>query len=259
MAVFSEISSKDNKYLKYVSKLQTSAKFRNTEQKFVIEGLRICLDAMQNHISFEVTLVSETFYDKFKKESEVFFANSRLNFKIKDSLFQKISDTKNPQGVIAVAEIPENKFVFDKSKKYVALDNIADPSNLGAVSRTAEALGVGGIVLTNDGCDPYSPKVLRASMGTILRMPIFVTDNLPMLIKSNNIRAISCVVDEGAEKIGDIKFNNGDMIIIGNEANGVTNDVKDASEILITIPMTGRAESLNAAAAAAIAIYELTK
>lgn len=259
MSKYSIISSKDNSYLKLVSKLQTSSKRRRQEGKIVLEGLRICDDALCNNIDFDITFVTETFFSKFQKEANHFFEKSNLNFVVKDYLFDKICDTVTPQGIIVVANMPMTNKIIDQSKRYVALDNLQDTANLGAISRTCEALGIGGIIVTSNGCDPYSPKSLRASMGTILRIPIYITENLVEFIALNKLNSYACVVDSTAEKIGDISFKDGDVIIIGNEANGVSESVIEASCHQITIPMSGKAESLNASAAAAIAIYELTK
>lgn len=259
MSNYSVISSKDNDYLKLVNKLQTSAKRRKEEGKIVLEGLRLCDDALNNNVAFDITFVTETFFSKYQNETTAFFNKSNLNFVLKDYLFEKISDTVNPQGIIVVADIPMIENKIDITKKYVALDNIQDVSNLGAIARTCEALGVGGIIISSNGCDPYSPKSLRASMGTVLRMPIYIADDISKFIIQNKLRGFACVVDKNATPIKEVEFNNGDVIIIGNEANGIGKETAENIKNKITIPMSGNAESLNASAAAAIAIYELTK
>lgn len=255
---FNKITAKDNPLIKLVCTLQSSAKARKENALFVLEGLRICCDAYENGIEFDKLIVSETFLDK---QSESIFKlknNSISNYLIPDSLFAKISDTDSPQGIIALVKIPNNNKFIDTNGRYIALENIQDPSNLGAISRTAEALGVSGIVLKS-GCDPFSPKSLRASMGTLLRLPIYLTDDLSQFIKEHSLRSFACVVDSSADAITNVKFENGDILIIGNEANGITKETADNSYKKITIPMLGSAESLNAAAAAAIAMWELKK
>ena len=259
MIKYSEISSNSNKYIKLVEKLQKSSKARNESNLFVLEGLRICEDAFDNGIVIENVFVSVSFYEKTRYIAEKFFQRSKLNFVVNDSLFLKICDTKTPQGIIVVAKKPDATGKIDNSGKYIALDSIADTSNLGAICRTAEALGLSGIIINNTSCDPFSPKSLRASMGTILRMPIYITDDLPMFFVDNGLSGVSLVVDKTAQKLAEFNFEKSDVIIIGNEANGISDAVKDASRALVTIPMTGNIESLNAAGAAAIAIYEYTK
>lgn len=260
MRAFNIITSRENPLIKLVAALQVSSEKRRRNGLFVLEGLRICKDACDNGIRFDKLIVSDAAAEKYAADTEKFSLISDECYKIPDSLFKKISDTKTPQGIIAVAKMPVTGFYgIDKKGKYIALENVADPSNLGAVSRTAEALGVNGIILSSDGCDPYSPKALRASMGTLLRVPVFVTESFAETLKSTGLKRYACVVDKTAESIKKQSFENGSVVMIGNEANGLTDSAKQSADVLVTIPMTGRAESLNAAAAAAIAIWEMMK
>ncbi len=260
MKEFRPIQSKENSLIKLISALQSSAKTRREENKFILEGLRICKDAFENGIRFDKLIISTTAFEKYNSEILDLSENSDDCCKIPDLLFKKISDTSSPQGILAIANTPNNnEHQINKKGKYIALENIADPSNLGAIARTAEALGVSGIILSNNGCDPFSPKVLRASMGTILRVPIIILTDFTKKIKEMPLKSFSCVVDSTAKSITDVVFQEGSVVIIGNEANGITDETKSVSDELITIPMLGRAESLNAAAAAAISIWEMMK
>lgn len=258
MANFIEITSKDNAVIKLVSSLQTSAKSRKEEGLFVIEGLRICEDAMDNYVDFDKLVATKNALEKYAEKVEKLAKNSKNCYILSDSLFKKISDTNSPQGVIAVGVMPENVSKIDSKGRYIALENLQDPSNLGAVSRTAEALGVSGIIISGDSCDPYSPKVLRASMGTLLRMPLFIADDIMDFISENKLRSFACVVDKDVKCISDTEFSDGDVILIGNEGNGLKEDTKAKAFSRVTIKMSGNAESLNAAAAASIAMWELT-
>lgn len=260
MRAFNIITSRENPLIKLVAALQVSSEKRKRNGLFVLEGLRICKDACDNGIRFDKLIVSDAAAEKYAADTEKFSLISDECYKISDSLFKKISDTKTPQGIIAVAKMPvTGSCGIDKNGKYIALENVADPSNLGAISRTAEALGVNGIILSSDGCDPYSPKALRASMGTLLRVPVFVTESFAETLKSTGLKRYACVVDKTAESIKEQSFENGSVVMIGNEANGLTDSAKQSADVLVTIPMTGRAESLNAAAAAAIAMWEMMK
>ena len=260
MRAFNIITSRENPLIKLVAALQVSSEKRKRNGLFVLEGLRICKDACDNGIKFDKLIVSDAVAEKYAADTEKFSLISDECYKIPDSLFKKISDTKTPQGIIAVAKMPvTGSCGIDKNGKYIALENVADPSNLGAISRTAEALGVNGIILSSDGCDPYSPKALRASMGTLLRVPVFVTESFAETLKSTGLKRYACVVDKTAESIKEQSFENGSVVMIGNEANGLTDSAKQSADVLVTIPMTGRAESLNAAAAAAIAMWEMMK
>lgn len=260
MKDFEEITSKENSLIKLTSLLQSSAKARKENRLFVLEGLRICFDAFDNGILFDKVIVSTTALSKYSLDIERLSQKAEECYKIPDSLFKKISDTTSPQGIIALAVIPTKKSdLIDKKGRYIALENIADPSNLGAIARTAEALGVSGIILSAGCCDPYSPKSLRASMGTLLRMPVIVLDGFAEELKKSGLKAYSCVVDSDAKLINKISFTDGSVLIIGNEANGITEETKQKSDELITIPMSGRAESLNAAVAASISMWEMMK
>lgn len=260
MENFKVITSKENSLIKLVSLLQTSAKARKENGLFVLEGLRICDDAFENGIWFDKLIISESAENKFSDFILKFCKNSNEIYKIPDRLFDKISDTATPQGICAVCavnEVSTNK--ISENGRYIALENIADPSNLGAISRTAEALGVSGLILSANGCDPYSPKALRASMGTLLRMPVIVLNDFVGEIKKSGLYLYACVVDRDADLITEKNFSDGCAVIIGNEANGLTENMKSIADERITIPMKGKAESLNAAVAASISIWEMMR
>ena len=259
MREFIEIISKDNPIIKLISSLQSSARHRKQNGVFVLEGLRICSDAYENNIKFDKLVVTKTALEKYTEQIENFKSISDNCYILTDNLFKKISDTNTPQGVIAVAKFPKIEEKLSPDGRYIALERISDPSNLGAIARSAEALGISGIIVSLDGCDPYSPKSLRSSMGTLLRMPVYITNDIMHFIKENSLRSFACVVDKNADSIAKSEFKNGDVLIIGNEANGLTEKVQTSADFLVTIPMNGKAESLNAAAAASISMWEMMK
>ena len=260
MKGFKVITSRENSLIKLISQLQSSANSRKENNLFVLEGLRICMDAYDNGIRFDKLIISETAMNKYNSYITDFADNASECYKIPDSLFKKISDTNSPQGIIALAEFPENQSGnILAGGRYIALENLSDPSNLGAISRTAEALGVSGIIISNSSCDPFSPKSLRASMGTLLRMPVIILENFTEDLMKSGLKTYACVVDKSARSINEITFSNGSIIIIGNEANGITDATKAVADELITIPMSGKAESLNAAVAASISMWEMMK
>ena len=258
MANFKEITSKDNAVIKQISKLQSSARERRETGLFVAEGLRVCDDCADNGIRFVTLVLSKNFYEKQGATLQKYIKNADQILLVSDNVFQKIADTKTPQGILAVGKIPQNDAEkIKKNGRQIAIENLADPSNVGAIARTAEALGIDGIIVSSDGCDPYSPKVIRASMGTVLRMDIFVADELIPFLTTSELKLFACVVS-GGKDIRTVDFKNGSAVIIGNEANGLTEEICNLSEE-VTIPMSGFAESLNAAAAAAIAMWELKR
>ncbi len=259
MREFTKISSKDNQIVKEIALLQRSSKARNEKGVFVLEGLRLCMDAAENGYSFSVLAVSEDALEKHEKDIEYLCSFSKTVYLLANNIFSKISDTVSPQGILCLCEIPKYEIdIIKNGGKYVGLENIQDPSNLGAISRTAEAFGLDGMVISG-GCDPYSSKSLRASMGALLRIPIILTDEPVHLFKKAGITTYAAVVDKEANKLNEVVFEKNSAVIIGNEANGLLEQTADACDVRITIPMSGRAESLNAGVAAAVIMWEMCK
>lgn len=259
MTEFKEITSRENLLIKFISELQRSAKKRQETGLFVLEGLRISKDAFDNGIMFDKLIISRTAREKYTDEIDVFAEISSEIYCLPDSLFKKISETETPQGIIAVAVKPKIKDTDFKRGRFIALENLQDPSNLGAIARSCEALGADGILLSKGSCDPYSPKSLRASMGTLLRIPVIVLDDFINDIKNYGLKTFACVVDSNAMPITEVTFCDGCAVLIGNEANGLTTTTVEKSDFAVTIPMKGNAESLNASVAAAIATWEMLK
>ena len=254
---FTKITSRENSNIKEIIQLQKSAKIRKENGIFVLEGLRLCLDAVENGFVPEKLFLSSTLSIK-NPEIVDKFSNAKEFFETSDNVFEKMSDTVNPQGILCTFKIPQYINNVRKTGKYIALENIQDPSNLGAISRTAEAFGADGLIVQG-GCDPYSSKSLRASMGALLRLPVIETNDMFELFRRHSLTSYASVVTKGATPISDIKFSEGCAIIIGNEANGVSDKTLSSADFLFTIPMNGKAESLNAAVAASIIIWEICK
>lgn len=259
MKDFKIITSKENPLIKLIASLQKSASARRENGLLPLEGLRLCLDAAENGILLEKLIISETASAKHAEKLAQLCSQAHEGYILPDSLFGKIGDTENPQGIIALVKTPKT----DNTKircngKYVVLENVSDPSNLGAIARTAEALGVDGIIASG-GCDPYSPKTLRASMGALLRLPVYIFGSLADELRQTGLTLYACVPARDAENIAEAGFMPGSAVMIGNEANGLSSAAINAADRCVTVPMTGRAESLNAAAAAAIAVWEMMK
>lgn len=256
---FTEISGKDNPRIKRISKLQKSSRFRREEGCFVLEGLRTVDDASENGICLIELYVTKEALEKHPSDIKKFAQSAKFSAIISEGIAKSVSDTVSTQGIFAVAEIPTNQTEICKDKKYIALENVQDPSNLGAVARTAEALGIDAIILTLDSCDPFSPKSLRASMGTLLRMPLILIDDMAEFLKDTQLASFACVAHGNAQKLSCVSFDGGCICVIGNEANGLKPETVKACDCSVTIPMKGRAESLNAAAAASIVMWEMIK
>ena len=255
------ITAKENAKIKRVAALVSSAKRRREAGVFVLEGTRLCSEALKSNIT-----LCELYYTK---ETEK--ANPKLIFELKDKaeffsevsgeVFKKISDTTSPQGLLAVVSLKTGGECNFKGK-WLGFERVADPSNLGAAARTAEALGFGGILISQSSVDPYSPKSLRASMGALLRIPVVVTDDFLGSIsnlKENGFTVSGAVVDKDAQRVNEISFIENEIALIGNEANGLSREIRAKCDRLVTIPMSGKAESLNAAAAATILMWEMVR
>ncbi len=263
--MFDKISSRDNRKIKDTVKLVSSAKYRRETGLFVLEGVRLCSDAVGCGISVKTLFITETAYEHYSDKLLNVFENAAEIYSVTDEVFVKMCDTTSPQGVLAVCESPdiEQRAVnISATGRYIACENVSDPSNLGAISRTAEALGVSGMILIGNCCDPYGPKSQRASMGSLLRLPIYRFADIYTayeFLHSRSLCVYASVVDRDAKKVTDVKFSDGDVIVIGNEGNGLTEEAKLICDERITIPIFGRAESFNAASAAAILLWELKK
>lgn len=259
---FSFVSSKDNKLIKSVRKLITSSRERKLTGSFVLEGLRLCEDAALNGYSVETLIIKEDLPVCERVETIVKVAKQCV--KVPNGLFQFMCDTVSPQGVMCVVKIPETVGQISdiENGKYIALENTADPANLGTIARTAEALGISGLVISNLGCDPFSPKAQRAGMGALLRLPIYVSKDLKndlLALKRKEFSLFASVVQNSDCDVTEVQYPKNSVVLIGNEANGLTDDIISICDKKITITMRGRAESLNAAAAASIIMWEMVR
>lgn len=257
------ITSKDNLAVKKAAKLLTSAAFRREEGLFCLEGVRLTLDAVQNGYKIKSLFLTEKAEEGYHDAVQEIIKASDTVYKVSNDLFKKLSDTVSPQGVLAVLTIPETALTeIKKDGMYIALENTQDPANFGAISRTAEAMGVDGIIVSAEGCDPYSPKSLRAAMGSGLRLPVIKADDFLSLLselKTGGMEIIATVPRGADEALGECEFKKGTVVLIGNEGNGLTEKAILLSSKKVTIKMAGRSESLNASAAAAMFIYEMMK
>ena len=258
------ISSKENKTIKYIKKLISSASFRREEGLFVAEGLRLCEDALRSGAFIVCALFSESLAEKHPGLVDRAAAASRESYAVRDSIFCTVSDTKTPQGVLFVIKTLDKKLDFDtmkKNGKILALEAIQDPVNLGTILRSAEALGAGAVVLSRDCCDVYAPKVIRGSMGAVFRLPLMVADSLPDFIAAFNRVGASyaAVLERDARVVSTCDFSSLSLCVLGNEGSGLTPETVSACTHKVFIPMPGGAESLNVSAAAAILLWEMIR
>ena len=256
-----KITSRNNELIKYTKKLFTSRKARMQERKFVLEGARLSFDVLNSPCKVDIFLITESAAEKYPAQLEEMLHAARRAYFISEEAAEKLGETENTQGVFCICEIPETESRIEKGKKYIALDSLQDPANLGAIIRTAEALGIDGAICFNC-CDIYNPKALRASMGSILRLPIILSDDLVSDIekaKGLGFSVFAAVPSKEAEDITKIDFPDSSIMIIGNEGNGISDEVKAVATKQVTINMLGRAESLNASMAGAITMWEMLR
>ena len=257
------ITSKDNDIIKNTAKLVKSSAYRKSCGMFTAEGVRICLDGVQSGFTPEMFLYTSKSKEKYSEEFDKISGNSKKTFEISQALFEKISDTKSPQGFFCVFNMldkSKNLYKINNQGNYIALENLQDPTNLGTILRTAEALGFDGVILSNDCCDFYSPKVVRGSMGAVFRLPSFVPENFTDYIDTLTKSGVATYgsTPRNAEDITKLHINGG-VMLVGNEGSGLSDEVLNVCSKRVLIPMGGRAESLNAAAAAAILMWETVR
>lgn len=255
------ISAYTNEKIKEYRKLLTSRKARRESGLFPLEGLRLCADAAASGFPIETLFLTEAAEEKGGERLALLLENARRIYTVSPAVAEKMADTVSPQGVFCTVHTQAQKpFEVHTGGRYVVLDRVQNPQNLGAIARTAEALGVDAL-LAFGGCDRYNPKALRASMGSLLRLSVFETEDIAETLQrlGETVLTFAAVPEQDAKSVSDIDFSRGAAVVIGNEGEGVSEEVLRAVQSRVTIPMRGNAESLNAAAAAIILIWEMTK
>lgn len=265
------ISSTANSKVKRLAALGQKAKMRRGEQAFTVEGVRMFMEAPAEWV--KEVYVSESF---LKKKADKDIMRRLKNFRheaLSDEAFKKASDTQTPQGVLCVMKMPQYKLresmdrwaaQWKDRKKAVLLlllEDLQDPGNLGTILRTGEGAGVSGIIMTGQTADIFNPKVIRSTMGSIYRVPFFIVDNLSDTIGMLKEEGISVYA---AHTGGSVDYDAPDYtapsaFLIGNEGNGLRRETAECASAYIKIPMAGQVESLNAAAAATILMYEAAR
>lgn len=247
------IRTTKNKTYKFLKSLQTK-KARTENGCFTVEGIKSVSDAVLSGCRIRLAVLSESLYT-----SGEFEVHAGLKFiVVDDNIFGGLCDTKTPQGVLAVIETEQHDgFRCDPDKLYIYCDNISDPGNLGTIIRTADAAGLGGVLLSPGCTDLYSPKTVRASMGSFFNISVIpaVSYDALVRIKEHGFSLYAGALQNDSSDYRTPDYTKPAIIIIGNEANGVSEEILEISEHII-IPIYGSAESLNAAVAGAIIMYE---
>ena len=244
------ISSRDNETVKEIIKLKDK-KYR--KEKFIIEGIKMLKEAIQEKASIELIAIREnTILD--------FDVSNYKTIEVSEKIFAELTDVETPQGVLAVVNKNSIKAIDFSTNYVIALDGLQDPGNMGTIIRTADSANIKQIIVSKNTVDAYSPKVVRATMGAIYRVNIIEVNDLVETLKEfneNGFETVSTSLDTD-KSVYDLNYNK-KVVVIGNEANGVTKPVQEVTNYKVKIPMLGKTESLNASVAASIMIYEYVR
>lgn len=260
------ITSRENQYVKEFIRLAGSKSRRESAGLFVMESRKLLEEAITSGVRFERIFATDTAWQKnhasfeklLKQQPDVFCCE------ITDSIEKKMTQTGNAQGIFAVCKKLDKHLdvaKIENNGKYVFLCHLQDTGNVGAIIRTAEAMGIHGLIISHDTCDLTSIKVLRSSMGSVFRMRLYqsrsVLEDLKFL--NRHFTTFASVPDHRAESLSAVNFPENTVMLIGNEGNGLEQEIIEECSRKVTIQMKGNTESFNASTAAAILMWEMTK
>ena len=269
------ITSRNNQFVKWASSL-ADKKNRKESGYFIAEGVKLTKEAFEAGLPIDYLIVSESkknirldFLSEFENDQR--YEKCRI-VTVSESVFEKISTEKAPQGVISVIKhldffrdmdiIYKEEFFLEPEEKAIFLFSLRDPSNLGAVIRSAVAFGIDHIVLSDDCADIYSPKTVRSAMGSLFRVKVTAVKDPAAFIDAaryHGRRIFAAELTDGAVSLSDIELKRTDIIIIGNEGHGIDHAVSSLCDGSVYIPISKKTESLNASVAAAIFMWEQSK
>ena len=253
------ISSASNAQVKNLSLLQRKSKARMEQGVFVIEGIKMFEEAVDEKILVKA-YASESFYQQKSQENVNYFQNIDVEI-ITDTIFKEISETKTPQGIMGIVKQPEyslEEILHNPSALLLVIEDVRDPGNLGTMLRTAEGAGITGVIYNASTVDIFNPKVIRATMGSLYRVPFCQVEDFEKSLKKIKECGITLFAAhlQGMDYDTEGSFQKKCAFMIGNEAKGLSEEASAMADALIKIPMQGQVESLNAAVASAILMYE---
>ena len=254
------ITSKDNEQVKHIRKLKEK-KYRDEYNEYIIEGIKLIEEAIEEKAGIKTIVVCDDCAKNEKLDSKLLYEVAKYNcIYVEEKVFKSISDVQNHQGILAVMSKEVNNKIDYKEDLIVVLDDIQDPGNLGTILRTLDSANIKQIIVSNKSSDVYNPKVVRSTMGAILRVNVIESKSLQDTLKElkNHEFEIVATSLDTKNSIYDIDYKK-KAIIIGNEANGVSKEVLELADEKIKSPMLGKTESLNAAVATSIIVYEYVR
>ena len=255
------IVSTKNDQVKYIQNLVKKGKARREEGRYVAEGLRICRELNPEEICS--LYVTDAFLNEFGREDLGELLKCRHEV-VTESVMKAMADTQTPQGVLAVVRQKHYSLedvIKEKPACLMILETIQDPGNLGTILRAGEGAGVTGIVMDKNTVDIYNPKVIRSTMGSVFRMPFVYVEDLHDALrrmKQEKIRLFAAHL-KGTNSYDQEDFTGSCGFLIGNEANGLTDETAALADTYIRIPMMGKVESLNAAVASSVLMFEAAR
>jgi TrmH family RNA methyltransferase len=253
------ITSTGNQQVKNIALLTKKAKERKNQGMFVVEGKKMFSEAPKEWI--QSVYVSESFL----KEAEADTLLKGFDYEVlSDSVFKSISDTQTPQGILCLVQCPQYELedlLRGADTHLLILESVQDPGNLGTMLRTGEGAGITGVIMNQTTVDIFNPKTIRSTMGSIYRVPFYVSDNLAETVAALKQRDISVYA---AHLNGKLSYEEPDYtgacaFLIGNEGNGLSDEIAGLADTYIKIPMEGKVESLNAAISASLLMYEANR
>lgn len=254
--MFKEIQSKDNSLIKDIKKYKEK-KYRNLNGKFLIEGWKLIEEALKAECLIEYILFDDKQEDKVLYLKDKFQSNIEC-IKVSKEIIKILCSTETPQGIVALVQKKSYELHFEDGF-YILADKVQDPGNIGTIIRSAHGSGAKGIILTKGTVDIYNEKVIRSTMGSMFHIPIF--ENAEEVICNLKERGYKFVVSSLQTDTNfyeeDLKRNI--VICIGNEGNGVSDEIYELADVKVKIPMPGGVESLNVAVAASIMMFEAVR
>ncbi len=266
------ITSRQNPTVKRICAL-LEKKNRRAEGLFRFDGIKLFEEALAVGLKLSYVVLSEGASAEISarvwRVAEEGLLDKRAILTVSEGVFEKISEERSPEGIVTVAALPKDKHreacqgdIAPVGERILVAESLRDPGNLGTVIRSCAALGIDRLVLSSDCADLYNPKTVRAAMGGLFRLSIDMVEALPEYIgalRASGRRVYAAALRSDACEIGGITLQRGDCFVIGNEGHGLSEAVIDACDGCAIIPMRAGCESLNAAAAAAICIWETVK
>ena len=255
------ITSKDNEIVKHIKKL-SDKKYRDQNNCYIVEGIKLVEEAIKEEAQIEKIIICEESTKTSEISKSLMYEIAKHDcIYVTEKIFKSLTQVMNPQGILAVIKKNQERSLIKYDEDIiVALDDIQDPGNLGTILRTVDSVGLKQLIVSKGTADVYNPKVVRSSMGAIFRVEVIEVEDLKetiKMIKRNNYDLLVTSLQTNSS-IYEINYNK-KVIVIGNEANGVSKEIQDMADLKAKIPMIGTTESLNVSVATGIILYEYVR